>query len=85
MEMLRTLLPLQELTRLGISVLLSHHPRKGLIVPGQVARGSGALLAFVDIILEMQAVAHRNPHDRRRRLRAWSRHDATPHETGPGR
>lgn len=77
-EMLRTLLPLQGLTSRGISVLLSHHPRKGLVVPGQAARGSGALLAFVDIILEMQPVARRRPADRRRRLRAWSRHDATP-------
>jgi hypothetical protein len=77
-EMLRTLLPLQGLTRRGICALISHHPRKGLIVPGQAARGSGALPGFVDLILEMLPVARRNPHDRRRRLRAYSRHAATP-------
>jgi hypothetical protein len=77
-EMLRTLLPLQGLTGRGVCALIAHHPRKGAIVPGQAARGSGALLAFVDVILEMQPVARRNPRDRRRRLRAWSRHDATP-------
>jgi hypothetical protein len=77
-EMLRTLLPLQGLTNRGLSVLLAHHPKKGVLVPGQAARGSGALPAFADIIVEMQPVARRNPKDRRRRLRAYSRHDATP-------
>src|SRR5439155_6165573 len=32
----------------------------------------------VDIILEMDAVCRRNPKDRRRRLRAYSRYAATP-------
>jgi hypothetical protein len=76
-EMLRTLLPLQGLTRRGLSVLMAHHPGKGPTVPGQAARGSGALPGFVDIILEMLPVARRNPKDRRR-LQAYSRHDATP-------
>ncbi len=48
------------------------------MVPGQAARGSGALSACVDIILEMQPVCRRNPQDRRRRLRAYSRYAATP-------
>jgi hypothetical protein len=77
-EMLKTLLPLQGLTSRGLSALIAHHPKKGPIVPGQAARGSGALSGFVDIILEMQAVSRRNAQDRRRRLRAYSRHDATP-------
>jgi hypothetical protein len=61
-----------------VSVLLSHHPRKGRVVPGQAARGSGALPACVDVSLEMHAVCLRNPKDRRRRLRAYSRYAATP-------
>jgi hypothetical protein len=50
------------------------------VVPGQAARGSGALTAHVDINLEMYAVSRRNPQDRRRRLRAYSRYAATPPE-----
>ena len=77
-EMLNTLLPLQRLTSRGMSVLLPHHPRKGAIVPGQAARGSGALSGFVDVIIEMQRISSRHTQDRRRRLRAYSRHDITP-------
>jgi hypothetical protein len=77
-EMLKALLPLQRLTSRGLCALIAHHPKKGVIVPGQAARGSGALPAFVDVVVEMQPVARRNPRDRRRRLRAYSRHEATP-------
>jgi hypothetical protein len=77
-EMLKAVAPLQRLTSRGVSVLLCHHPRKGPVVPGQAARGSGALSASVDIILEMQGVCRRNAKDRRRRLRAYSRYAATP-------
>jgi hypothetical protein len=76
-QMRNALKPLQELSARGVSVLLTHHPKKGPTVPGQAARGSGALSGYVDIILEMQAVS-RQPEDRRRRLRAYSRHTATP-------
>ena len=77
-EMLKAIAPLQGLTARGLSVLLCHHPRKGPLVPGQAARGSGALSASVDIILEMQTVCRRNAQARRRRLRAFSRYAATP-------
>ena len=77
-EMLRAVAPLQQLTRRGLAVLLSHHPRKGPLVPGQAARGSGALSGYADIIVEMATVCRRNPKDRRRRLRAFSRYAATP-------
>ena len=77
-EMLNTLLPLQRLTALGISVLILHHPSKGVFVPGQAARGSGALSGFVDISIEMQRLSHQHPKDRRRKLTGFSRHDATP-------
>jgi hypothetical protein len=77
-EMLKALLPLQGLTSRGLSALIAHHPKKGEFAPGQAARGSGALSGFVDVIVEMQPVARRNPLDRRRRLRGYSRHEATP-------
>jgi hypothetical protein len=77
-EMLKTLLPLQRLTARGVSALVLHHPTKGPVLPGQAARGSGALSGYVDIIIEMQRLSRRNAKDRRRRLQAYSRHDATP-------
>jgi len=77
-EMLKALAPLQRLTSRGVSVLLCHHPRKGPVAPGQAARGSGALSACADILLEMHPVNRRNPKARCRRLRAYSRYPATP-------
>ncbi len=77
-EMLRTLLPLQSLTNVGMSVLLSAHPSKGKSLGSQAARGSGALPGFVDIIVEMSRVSPGNVHDRRRRLKGYSRYAATP-------
>jgi hypothetical protein len=78
--MLESLTPLQRLTQLGMSVLLVHHPGKGKPLPGQAARGSGALAGFVDIILEMNWCSHATENDRRRRLLAFSRHDETPRQ-----
>jgi hypothetical protein len=77
-EMLNAVAPLQNLTSRGVSVLLSHHPKKGPILPGQAARGSGALSGYADVILEMHPVSRRNPKDRRRRLQAYSRYPTTP-------
>jgi hypothetical protein len=76
-QMLRPLRPLRRLSERGVAGLLSHHPRKGKTRPGQAARGSGALAGVVDIIVEMRALSHR-PGDRRRLLRSFSRHAATP-------
>jgi hypothetical protein len=45
--------PLRQLTAAGVAVLLLHHPRKGACADGQAARGSGALAAFVDVLVEM--------------------------------
>jgi hypothetical protein len=70
--------PLEQLTSAGQSVLLVHHPRKGKTAPGQAARGSGALSAFVDVLMEMRLPVDTGPLSRRRRLRAWSRFDGTP-------
>ncbi len=80
-EMLKAVLPLQKLTDRKIGNLIAHHPRKGAIVPGQAARGSGALSGFVDMIIEMQHVSAGHAKDRRRSLRAFSRHDDTPTTT----
>jgi hypothetical protein len=42
------------------------------------ARGSGALPAFVDVLIEMERFDPNNDDDRRRRLRAYSRFERTP-------
>ncbi len=74
------LAPLARLTAAGVAVLLLHHPRKGRSAAGQAARGSGALPAFADVLLEMHPYRRSDPADRRRRLRARSRFPETPAE-----
>ena len=75
--MMEALLPLQVLTALGMAVLLLHHPRKQSSAPGQMARGSGALSAHVEVVLEMKTISA-EPDDRRRRLMGFSRYPETP-------
>jgi hypothetical protein len=77
-SMLDVLLPLQQLTELGMAVLILHHPRKKQCPDGQLARGSGALSGFADILIEMHPYLPNNFTDRRRRLDAYSRHAETP-------
>jgi hypothetical protein len=79
-RMQAALLPLSRLTRLGMAVLLLHHPKKGDALAGQSARGSGAACAMVDVLLELSWHARGDVDDRRRRLLAWSRYDETPRE-----
>jgi hypothetical protein len=43
-----------------------------------LARGSGALSGFVDVLLEMRWHSGAASADRRRVLRGWSRHEETP-------
>jgi hypothetical protein len=74
MEWLATL---GDLTDRGVSVLLLHHPRKGTTLAGQAARGSGALGSNVDILVEMNWYGKPEDEDRRRWLRAYSRHEET--------
>jgi hypothetical protein len=78
--LLDALAPLARVTSLGAAVLLLHHPRKYTRSEGQLARGSGALLGFVDVLLEMGWLRAPSAEDRRRRLRAWSRYDETPRQ-----
>jgi hypothetical protein len=75
--MTESLMPLRELTARGVGVLLLHHPRKGVTRSGQAARGSGALASQVDILIEMHWYASPDSDDRRRWLRAYSRHEET--------
>ncbi len=75
--MLQALEPLHALTDAGLAVLLHHHPSKGQPVPGQAARGCGALPAFVDIDLELHPFTPGVPTDRRRLLLGRSRWDET--------
>ncbi len=70
--------PLRELAASGPGVLLLHHPSKGHRLSGHAARGTGALPAFVDILIEMQWAGQASDDNSRRRLFAWSRHEATP-------
>lgn len=79
-HMLRCLLPLRRLTQRGVALLLLHHPAKTARLDGTLARGSGALPAFADIVLEMTPVEPRDRKDRRRLLIGLSRHSATPHD-----
>jgi hypothetical protein len=70
---MQMLLALQELTARGVGVLILHHPRKGPVVAGQAARGSGALGGSADVILEMDGLSGPSDDDRRRRLAGYSR------------
>jgi archaellum biogenesis ATPase FlaH len=74
---LEALLPLQQLTDRGMAVLALHHPGKKERLIGQAARGSGALLAHADVIMEMRHPGG-DPHTRRRRFLSLSRHSQTP-------
>jgi hypothetical protein len=76
-SMLDALLPLQRLTAAGLAVLILHHPCKGESAAGQAARGSGALPAYADILIEMRWAGVPTEGDRRRRLLAYSRFDET--------
>jgi hypothetical protein len=77
--MVNALAPFLALADAGLSVFLLHHPSKGDPPLGQAARGSGALLASVDIFLEMRHPGG-NPFTRRRKLTAWSRFRETPRQ-----
>ncbi len=72
------LLPLQMLVqRHGIAVLLVHHLRKTPGEEGTAHRGSGAIVATVDVALEMSRDPQR---PNRRKLTALSRFDETPQQ-----
>jgi len=76
--MMAALAPLHRLTSRGVSVLLVHHPRKAGLATGVVPRGSGALPAFADVLIELDWHRRGVTGDRRRHVRAASRFEETP-------
>ena len=75
LDMLR---PLRRLADAGVAILILHHPRKEPSDEGSTARGSGALLGYVDIILELSRYGRLATDSRRRKLVGFSRHPETP-------
>ncbi len=75
----RALSPLHRLCR-GRSVLLVHHIRKSDGREGTAARGSGALGAFVDLMLELRRVKTAGGPRTHRLLTGYGRYDAIPAE-----
>lgn len=73
-------LPLTALTEAGAAVLIVHHPPKTDVGEARASRGSGALPAAVDIIMELRRFAPESAEDRRRVLTAYGRFDETPKE-----
>ncbi|MCH8823326.1 MAG: AAA family ATPase [Planctomycetes bacterium] len=79
-EMLTALLPLEKITAAGAALLLIHHSKKGDAGEGQASRGSGALVGFVDVSIEIRRFDAKNRSDSRRVLTTYSRFDETPDE-----
>jgi hypothetical protein len=79
-RLLEALAALRELSDLGLSVWLVHHPAKGHTPDGQAARGTGAFAGHADVVIEMKHYTRASDQDRRRRLFAYSRYPATPRQ-----
>ena len=77
---LEALLPLKSITKAGAAVVIAHHPSKKDSNGRQSARGSGALLGFVDTIIELSCTNPQVRSDRRRTLTAVGRYNETPPE-----
>ncbi len=73
------LMPLHKITETA-SLALIHHNRKGDGTEATAARGSGALAAFVDTIMEFRRYEPKNRQDRRRVLTGYGRYEETPGE-----
>jgi hypothetical protein len=76
--LLDLLQPLRRLAGYGVAVLVLHHPRKQAAEEGSRARGSGALLGFVDVIVELERLSRLKSDVRRRKLVVFSRHANSP-------
>lgn len=70
--------PLRRLAEAGVAILVLHHPRKKPADEGSTARGSGALLGFVDVILELTRYGSLATDSSRRKLIGLSRRAETP-------
>lgn len=73
------LLPLQSIDE-AVAILLIHHLRKGDGAEATAARGSGALAAFCDSLMELRRYDPSNRKDRRRVLTGYGRFEETPDE-----
>ena len=73
------LMPLRRITE-GISLGLVHHARKSDGREATAPRGSGALAAFVDTIIELRRFDPSNREDHRRVLTGYGRYAETPAE-----
>ena len=76
--LLAMLQPVQRLAAEGVGALVLHHPRRQASAEGNTARGSGVLLGFVDIILELHRVGGLRSDQYGRRLAGASRYPETP-------
>jgi AAA domain len=76
--LLEALQPLHQLTSAGAAVMLLHHPRKKASEAGSSARGSGALLGFVDVSFELTRYSTLKTDANRRLILAQSRRPETP-------
>jgi hypothetical protein len=72
-EVQAALMPLRKITEAGAGLCLVHHPRKSDGQEGTSARGSGALAAFADILIELRRFTPDSMEDRRRVLRGYAR------------
>jgi hypothetical protein len=78
-EVTEALMPLHDING-RVAQALMHHLAKRDGSQATASRGSGALTAFVDTIIELRRFSPENPTDRRRVLTGYSRSDETPQE-----
>lgn len=72
--------PLHAIADAGAAVLLTNHPAKSETTIGKGSRGSGALPAWVDYIIEFKAYDPERVTDTKRTLYCRSRSDESPPE-----
>jgi len=79
-DVTNALMPLDRLTRAGHAVLLTHHNGKSDQREGKAIRGSTALTASADILLELRRFRPADSRDCRRVLSGMSRLDGAPND-----
>jgi hypothetical protein len=79
-EVAEALAPLRQLKDRNAAVLLIHHVGKNDVGEARASRGSGALPAYADAILELRRFDAANRQDRRRTINGFGRWDCVPGE-----
>ncbi len=79
-QMYEAMAPVRLLADAGVSVLLLHHPSKNQSTKALMPRGTRALAAWADVLLELDKTTGATSTDRRRWLRTRSRFAATPRD-----